>query len=256
MRPRPAATRPSLWPLWPPCFFYFRKVYAEVGSALPLNGGTYTVLLNTTSKQIAAGAAVLTLLSYVATAVISASEAMHYAHNLWDGLNVLWATIGLLGLFALLNVVGITESARVALVIFLFHLVTLTVLAGASATRIVQDPSLLGWNWYAANPARDSGARSSSVSRQGCWVSADSKARPISSKNKRLASFPKTLRNMWIAVAVFNPLMSLLSLGLLPLEEIQQTPPDLLAQMGTDLSDRYCEPGSASTPSWCSRARS
>jgi amino acid transporter len=43
--------------------FVFRKIYAEVGSALPLNGGTYTVLLNTTNKRLAAGAACLTLLS-------------------------------------------------------------------------------------------------------------------------------------------------------------------------------------------------
>jgi amino acid transporter len=84
--------------------YLFRSVYAEVGSALPLNGGTYTVLLNTTNKRLAAAAACLTLLSYVATAVISAGEAMHYAHNLWHGLPVFWATIGLLGFFALLNV--------------------------------------------------------------------------------------------------------------------------------------------------------
>ncbi len=31
--------------------YLFRKIYAEVGSALPLNGGTYTVLLNTTNKK-------------------------------------------------------------------------------------------------------------------------------------------------------------------------------------------------------------
>ena len=37
--------------------YLFRKVYAEAGSALPLNGGTYTVLLNTTNKKLAAGAA-------------------------------------------------------------------------------------------------------------------------------------------------------------------------------------------------------
>ncbi len=63
--------------------YLFRRIYAEVGSALPLNGGSYTVLLNTTGKRLAAGAAVLTLLSYIATAVISANEAMHYAHNLY-----------------------------------------------------------------------------------------------------------------------------------------------------------------------------
>ena len=62
--------------------YLYRRVYAEVGSALPLNGGTYTVLLNTTNKRVAAAAACLTLLSYIATAVISANEAMHYAHHL------------------------------------------------------------------------------------------------------------------------------------------------------------------------------
>ena len=33
--------------------YLFRRVYGEVGSALPLNGGTYTVLLNTTNKKLA-----------------------------------------------------------------------------------------------------------------------------------------------------------------------------------------------------------
>lgn len=55
--------------------YLFRRIYAEVGSALPLNGGAYNVLLNTTSKGKASVAACLTLLSYVATAVISANEA-------------------------------------------------------------------------------------------------------------------------------------------------------------------------------------
>ncbi|MCB0379137.1 MAG: amino acid permease, partial [Bdellovibrionales bacterium] len=31
--------------------YLFRKIYGEVGSALPLNGGTYTLLLNTTNKK-------------------------------------------------------------------------------------------------------------------------------------------------------------------------------------------------------------
>ena len=39
----------------------------------PLNGGAYNALLNTTSKSLASMAACLTLLSYMATAVISAS---------------------------------------------------------------------------------------------------------------------------------------------------------------------------------------
>ncbi|WP_262922958.1 APC family permease [Hymenobacter cellulosilyticus] len=69
--------------------FLFRSIYGEVVGALPLNGGAYNVLLNTTSKRNAALAACLTILSYMATAVISASEAMHYLHTLWHGLPII-----------------------------------------------------------------------------------------------------------------------------------------------------------------------
>ncbi len=64
--------------------FLFRKVSGEVVGALPLNGGAYNALLNTTSKSMASMAATLTILSYMATAVISANEAMHYTHILFD----------------------------------------------------------------------------------------------------------------------------------------------------------------------------
>ena len=134
--------------------YLFRSVYAEVGSALPLNGGTYTLLLNATGKKLAAGAAVLTILSYVTTAVISAGEAMHYAHNLWSGLPILWTTIGLLGAFAGLTLFGITESAVAAVVIFVVH---------------------LGAAWL---------GRSSLALLPACWVSAASRAPPTSSRSR------------------------------------------------------------------------
>ena len=77
--------------------YFFRKIYGEVVGALPLNGGAYNALLNTTSKQTASLAASLTLLSYMATAVISANEGMHYLHHIFHGLPVILATI-ILGL--------------------------------------------------------------------------------------------------------------------------------------------------------------
>lgn len=45
----------------------FRSIYGEAVTGLPLNGGAYNILLNTTSKSTAATAAVLTILSYIAT---------------------------------------------------------------------------------------------------------------------------------------------------------------------------------------------
>jgi amino acid transporter len=74
----------------------YQTAYSEVGTALPLNGGTYNILLNTTNKLVAAIAASLTILSYTATAVVSANTAMTYAHLLWDKLNIIGATIGTL----------------------------------------------------------------------------------------------------------------------------------------------------------------
>ena len=43
--------------------FLYRRIYAEVVGALPLNGGAYNALLNTTSKSLASMAACLTILS-------------------------------------------------------------------------------------------------------------------------------------------------------------------------------------------------
>lgn len=211
--------------------YLFRSVYAEVGSALPLNGGTYTVLLNTTNKRLAAGAACLTLLSYVATAVISAGEAMHYAHNLWHGLDVFVATIGLLGFFALLNLVGISESAVVAIVIFVFHMVTLTLLSIAGLIALATEPSMLIENW--SRPVEGGFVRALYFGFAAAMLGIsgfESSANFIEEQKRGV--FPQTLRNMWLAVMIFNPLMSLLSLSLLPLARIREVPPDLLAEMG------------------------
>ena len=48
-----------------------------------LNGGAYNVLLNTTSKKSAAVAVCLSILSYMATAVVSASSAMAYLQYIY-----------------------------------------------------------------------------------------------------------------------------------------------------------------------------
>jgi len=212
--------------------FLFRRIYAEVGSALPLNGGSYTVLLNTTGKRLAAGAAVLTLLSYIATAVISANEAMHYTQNLYQGIDVIWATVGVLGLFAVLNIVGITESAAVALGIFLLHMATLTALAVVAGAAVIRHPETLLRNWTMPSPHGLVRSLFFGFAAAMLGISGfESSANFI--EEQREGVFPKTLRNMWGAVAVFNPLMALLALGLLPLATIQEVPRDLLAQMGT-----------------------
>ena len=106
--------------------YLYRKIYTEVVEALPLNGGAYNCLLNSTRKFTASLAACLTLLSYLATAVISAKTAVEYLDNLLPFLPAMEATAGVLVIFAALTILGISESARVALAIFVTHLSCLT----------------------------------------------------------------------------------------------------------------------------------
>lgn len=47
--------------------YAFRAIYGEVVTAIPVNGGSYNALLNTTNKPMAALAACLSMLSYIAT---------------------------------------------------------------------------------------------------------------------------------------------------------------------------------------------
>jgi amino acid transporter len=212
--------------------FLFRSIYAEVVGALPLNGGAYNALLNTTSKFRASIAACLTILSYMATAVISASEAMHYAHNLWHGLPVMQATAGLLAVFMGLTILGISDSARVAIAIFLIHIGTLTLLV------------LVG-GWYLLNHGVGVLTANLAVPTQtGVWTALffgfaaallgisgfESSANFVEEQAEGV--FPKTLRNMWIAVTVFNPGMAILALALVPIADVEQHQEALLAHMG------------------------
>ncbi len=220
--------------------YLFRKIYAEVGSALPLNGGSYTVLLNTTSKRLAALAACLTLLSYLATAVISASEAAHYASNLYAALPIGAATVGLLAMFALLTWWGIGESANVALAIFVLHLTVLSILVVMSGAAVVRDPTLLIANL--SQPLRGGLSRALFFGFGAAMLGIsgfESSANFI--EEQAAGVFPQTLRNMWVAVTVFNPLVCFLSFGLVPMAAIQAVPPDLLAQMGGRAAGRWLQ---------------
>lgn len=101
--------------------FLYKHVYTEVVEALPLNGGAYNCLLNASSKSFAAVAGVMTTLSYVATSVISAKTASEYLHTLIHGVPVMPLTAGIIIAFAILTALGVKDSAKVAIGIFVFH---------------------------------------------------------------------------------------------------------------------------------------
>ena len=127
--------------------YLFRNIYSEVVTSLPLNGGAYNALLNTTSKFMASFAATLTILSYMATSVISANEAMHYLHGLWSSEPVILSTILLLTFFAMLTILGLRESSRVAIGIFIFHLGSILLLIFAVSWFLAKN----GFDTFLAN---------------------------------------------------------------------------------------------------------
>lgn len=213
--------------------FLFRKIYGEVVGALPLNGGAYNALLNTTSKALASLAATLTLLSYMATAVISASEAMHYLCDIVPGLPVIIATILLLTIFLGISIMGIGESAFVAQIIFIFHMVSLFLLTGAvslflfkNGLHVFQSNSQLPPMHGSVRMAIFWGFAAAMLGISGFESSANFV------EEQADGVFPKTLRNMWVVVSVFNPLMAFLALAVVPIPEVSLHETSLLSHMG------------------------
>ncbi|MBP9691194.1 APC family permease [Candidatus Woesebacteria bacterium] len=216
--------------------FLYKAVYIEVVEALPVNGGAYNCLLNGTSKTVAAIAGVMTILSYIATAVISAKVGVEYVNSLFEvhsfqlaGMSispVIAGTIALLGFFALLVITGLKDSAKVAFGIFIFHIFTLVSFVVMGAIYYFNG----GESQFAVNLAH---TNEIIAFRGGFWqmfylgfsacllgVSGfESSANFVEEQKKGV--FRKTLRNMLIGVAIFNPLIALIILNTLPLEVIK-----------------------------------
>lgn len=222
--------------------FLFRKIYGEVVGALPLNGGAYNALLNTTSKSMASFAATLTLLSYMATAVISANEAIHYLHHLIPTMPIIISTIGLLLFFAVLTIGGITESSKVAIGIFLFHLSSLIILSTFIIYFLIQQGAGQFFeNWHfpvsggSVTKAILLGFAASMLGVSGF----ESSANFVEEQEKGV--FPKTLKNMWAIVSIINPLMAVFALALfaIPMLQSDAFQNTLLIEMGKHVGGKW-----------------
>lgn len=212
--------------------YLYRKIYGEVVGALPLNGGAYNALLNTTKKSTASFAATLTVLSYMATAVISASEAIKYAHSLWGGIPIVYATIFLLFIFMGLVILGIGESSKVAIFIFVFHLSSLVILCLFSLYFLFFNGfDVFIQNFNAPLKGSISNALFFGFAAAMLGISGfESSANYVEEQKKGV--FRKTLKNMWIIVTVFNPLLAFLALSIIPLATISTNEETLLSFIG------------------------
>jgi amino acid transporter len=222
--------------------FLFRKIYGEVVGALPLNGGAYNALLNTTSKSMASFAATLTLLSYMATAVISANEAIHYLHHLIPAIPIIIATIILLSFFGVLTIGGVSESAKVAIGIFLFHLASFAILCVFITYYLLNngfDVFIENWRLPTTGGSITNaiflGFAASMLGVSGF----ESSANFVEEQQKGV--FPKTLKNMWIVVSVINPLAALFALSLfaMPLLQSDAYQNTLLIEMASHVGGNW-----------------
>lgn len=218
----------------------FRKIYGEVVGAIPLNGGAYNVLLNASTKRLASFAATLTVLSYMATAVISSIEGMHYLHGIFPVINVTIATIVVLLAFTGLAILGIGESAVVAVIIFIFHLFSLSLLVIICIWFLATnglDTFHINWKMPIASgnilTALFLGFSAAMLGISGFESSANFV------EEQEQGVFRKTLRNMWAVVSFFNPVLAFLLICIIPLAEVGAHKESLLAYLGQTIGGSW-----------------
>lgn len=110
----------------------FKTTYQEGCSVNPVNGGAYAMVLSTVGRRSGLAIGSLTILSYLATAVVSALSGAYYLSSLWGGNWPLWGVFAVAAIpvvvFAILNLWGLKESTRVVFVIAAFHFLMLIVM--------------------------------------------------------------------------------------------------------------------------------
>ena len=115
-------------------------------------------MLNTSSKLTATFAASCSLISYSATAVVSAASCTSYAAYEFGAFPEIPVTIAIMLAFAVLVLLGVKDSANVAAAIFVVHLITLFILVTCSFVSMGLDGgAVLSANWRAPLPISPSG---------------------------------------------------------------------------------------------------
>ena len=115
--------------------WFFKAIYEEGCAASPFNGGAYMMVLQTVGRRVAMVVGALTILSYLATAAVSALSGAYYIDSFdnivnWPTAAVCTVAILPVVVFGFLNIVGIKEPAIIVFFIALFHF---TLLLGMDA---------------------------------------------------------------------------------------------------------------------------
>jgi amino acid transporter len=194
--------------------------YIEITWRNPEGGGVVTITTKAFGPMWGCLGGMLITTSYFLTAAISAVSGFHYIGSLLvpiDAHIVLMACLGLLGL-AILNVIGIRESATVAFAMAVAAFVVNFVVIVCSLSN------LSPMHWLQAveslSPARDMSLHSVLVGFAAAWL-AFSGLESISQLSPAMR-FPLRRTARWAMVAVIvtmvitSPVLTLLSINMLP----------------------------------------
>ncbi|HEY4198866.1 MAG TPA: APC family permease, partial [Mucilaginibacter sp.] len=135
-------------------------------------------------------------------------------------------------IFLMLVISGISESSVVATVIFIIHLLTMLLLIGSGFWFVQKNGfSIAVANFHVPVHGGILVALMLGFSTAMLGISGfESSANFV--EEQAPGVFPKTLRNMWIAVSVINPLMALIAILVLPLAKAVQNKEALLSYLG------------------------
>lgn len=106
--------------------WFFKTTYEEGCSASPFNGGAYMMVLQTVGRRVAMVVGALTILSYLATAAVSALSGAYYIDSFdnlvnWPVAAVCTVAVIPVVVFGILNIIGIKEPAMIVFFIAFFH---------------------------------------------------------------------------------------------------------------------------------------
>ncbi|KAJ3004704.1 UNVERIFIED_CONTAM: hypothetical protein HDU68_004935 [Siphonaria sp. JEL0065] len=202
--------------------FPFRGIVSEVGRRIPLNGGIYSCVLLASSKALASVAACCSILDYMASAVVAAASAAAYFHYEFGLINEYWAAIVVLAVFGLLTMLGVKESSTVSVGILVLHMLTILLVLIAAIVQFSKAGTAIAKENFSSGSMSPHGWPMDlflgyCVGMLGV-TGFEKSANYI--EEQKPGVFPKTLRNMCILSFVCNPLLSLLSLCIMPLSTI------------------------------------
>ncbi|KAJ3145853.1 hypothetical protein HDU86_000620 [Geranomyces michiganensis] len=221
--------------------FIYRFIFAELG-AVPLNGGVYSLLLVGSTKLVAAAAAVCLILDLGAAAVVSAATASNYANGQWEIGNVYVLTIAVLVAFALLALAGVKDSANVSLVIFWIHLATMIALMVASVVHWIRHGSdVLRDNWNAPSPTGSVPLDIFNGFCLGMLGFTGMEQCPNYIEEQKPGVYTKVMRNISYLVLCITPVLTFLTLVVIPRVEIETNVNFILSYLGRIVAGKPLE---------------